>query len=75
MGSASLQDLFRDLFALSRHQHKTVAEMWTHQRWDLVLGKLLNDWEIPRLIELYKYLESFQEPESEVEWTVYGEWT
>lgn len=31
--------------------------MWNHQRLDLILGRPLNDWEIPRLTELYKFLD------------------
>lgn len=67
MGSANIQDLFLDLFSLAQHQDKTVTEMWTYQGWYLVLRRLLSVWEIPRLTEFYKYLESFQGPQSGVD--------
>lgn len=63
MGPESLQGLFPDIFALAQHQHRTIAKMWTQQGWDLVLRRHLNDWEIPRVTELYKYLENFQGPQ------------
>lgn len=60
MGSDNLQGLFHDIFALAQHQHKTIAEMWTQKGLDLVLRRNLNDWEIPTVTELYKFLENFQ---------------
>ncbi|WMV25424.1 hypothetical protein MTR67_018809, partial [Solanum verrucosum] len=59
-GFRSLQDIFPDLFALAQHQNKTVVEMWSSQDWKLSVRRLMNDWKIPRLAELYKHLETFQ---------------
>ena len=56
----SLKDRFPDIFTLAQHQQKTVGEMWTQQGWDLIFRRNLNDWEIPRILELFKVLESFQ---------------
>ncbi|WMV39084.1 hypothetical protein MTR67_032469 [Solanum verrucosum] len=58
IGTMSLEDIFRDLFVIALDQHKSVAEMWTQQRWDLRFRRMLNDWEIPRLTELFKQLEN-----------------
>ena len=55
----SLKDRYPDIFTLAQHQQKIVAEMWT-QGWDLIFRRNLNDWEIPRILELFKVLESFQ---------------
>ena len=59
LGGMSLKDRYPDIFTLAQHQQKTVAEMWT-QGWDLIFRRNLNDWEIPRILELFKVLESFQ---------------
>ena len=59
MVGMSLKDRFHDIFTLAQHQQKIVAEMWT-QGWDLIFRRNLNDWEIPRILELFKVLESFQ---------------
>ncbi|WMV24198.1 hypothetical protein MTR67_017583 [Solanum verrucosum] len=42
------------------NQHNTVAEMWTQQGWDMRFRRGMNVWEIPRVVELFKQLESFQ---------------
>ena len=55
----SFKDLFPDIFVLAQHQEKTVAKMWSPQGWNI--RRNLNDWEIPRMIEVFKLLESFQE--------------
>ncbi|WMV55733.1 hypothetical protein MTR67_049118 [Solanum verrucosum] len=34
--------------------------MWSPQGWDLSLRRNLNDWEVCRLVEFFKRLESFQ---------------
>ncbi|WMV20471.1 hypothetical protein MTR67_013856 [Solanum verrucosum] len=34
--------------------------MWSLQGWNMIFRRNLNDWEIPRMIELFKLLESFQ---------------
>lgn len=34
--------------------------MWTQQQWDLRFKIMLNDCEIPRLVELFNQLEDFQ---------------
>ncbi|WMV42191.1 hypothetical protein MTR67_035576 [Solanum verrucosum] len=60
MGTVSLKDLFPDIFVLAQYQEKTVAEMWSPQGWNMIFRRNLNDWEIPRMIELFKLLESFQ---------------
>uniref|UniRef100_M1AL70 Reverse transcriptase zinc-binding domain-containing protein n=1 Tax=Solanum tuberosum TaxID=4113 RepID=M1AL70_SOLTU len=60
IGTRSLQELFPDLFDLAQDQHNTVAEMWTQQGWDMRFRRGMNDWEIPRVVELFKQLESFQ---------------
>ena len=60
MGTVSLKDLFPDIFVLAQHQEKSVAEMWSPQGWNMIFRRNLNDWEIPRMIELFKLLESFQ---------------
>ncbi|WMV32209.1 hypothetical protein MTR67_025594 [Solanum verrucosum] len=60
MGTVSLKDLFIDIFVLAQHQEKTVAEMWSPQGWNMIFRRNLNDWEIPRMIELFTLLESFQ---------------
>ncbi|WMV09233.1 hypothetical protein MTR67_002618 [Solanum verrucosum] len=53
IGIRSLIGMFPDLFVVALDQHKTVAEMWTQQGWDLRFRRMLNDWEIPRLAELF----------------------
>ena len=60
MVGMSLKDRFPDIFTLAKHQQKAVAEMWTQQGWDLIFWRNLNDWEIPRILELFKVLESCQ---------------
>lgn len=32
---------------------KRVAEIWSPQDWELTFRRLMNDWEIPRLTELF----------------------
>lgn len=39
---------------------KKKAEMWTSQSWELVLRRMLNDWEVVRLTRFYKQLEDFE---------------
>ncbi|KAG5589481.1 hypothetical protein H5410_039995 [Solanum commersonii] len=56
LGNRNLDELFPEMFALTQHQNKTVAEMWSSQDWELILRRMLNDWEIPRLVHLYKHL-------------------
>ncbi|WMV13603.1 hypothetical protein MTR67_006988 [Solanum verrucosum] len=58
MGTASLKDLFPNIFVLAQHQQKTIAEMWSPQGWNMILRRNLNDWEIPRMIKLLKLPES-----------------
>ena len=55
-----LHKLFFALFPVAQHQHKTVVEAWTHQGWNLILERHVNDWEIPRLSNFYKFLGTFQ---------------
>ncbi|KAG5615406.1 hypothetical protein H5410_015230 [Solanum commersonii] len=33
--------------------------MWSHQGWELILGRDLNEWVMNRMIEFYKQLDSF----------------
>ena len=60
MGTVSLKNLFPDIFVLAQHQEKSVAEMWSPQGWNMIFRRILFDWEIPIMIELFKLLESFQ---------------
>lgn len=71
-GDQNLSEIFPDIFDLPLHKDKTVAEMWSPQGWDLSLRRNLNDWEVCRLVEFFKRLESFQglkEGEDCLRWT------
>ncbi|KAF3652347.1 hypothetical protein FXO37_17559 [Capsicum annuum] len=41
-------------------RQRTLGEMWTQHGWDLRFRRSLNDWEIPRLLELFNQLKKFQ---------------
>uniref|UniRef100_M1BMF1 Reverse transcriptase zinc-binding domain-containing protein n=1 Tax=Solanum tuberosum TaxID=4113 RepID=M1BMF1_SOLTU len=60
LGNQNLSEIFPDIFDLALHKDRTVAEMWSPQGWDLSLRRNLNDWEVCRLVEFFKRLESFQ---------------
>lgn len=60
IGTRSLQELSLDLFHLSQVQHNTIAEIWTQPEWDMRFRRGMNDQEVPRVVELFKQLESFQ---------------
>ena len=66
----SFKDLFPDIFVLAQHQEKSVAEMWSPQGWNMIFRRNLNDWEIPRMIELFKLLRVSKES-NQVK-TIYG---
>jgi len=53
LGNGPLIDQFHDLFILSSFPDATVEELWTPQGWNIVFRRLLNDWEIPRVIDLF----------------------
>lgn len=46
-------DQFHDLFILSSFPDATVEELWIPQGWNIVFRRLLNDWEIPRVTDLF----------------------
>ncbi|XP_070006138.1 uncharacterized protein [Nicotiana sylvestris] len=60
LGQGSLKQPFPDIYLLNQQQEATVAEVWTNQGWTLTFRRLLNDWEINKLIEFYKNLERFK---------------
>lgn len=59
LGNRSLTEMFPDLIDIALHKDRTISAMWTPQGWDLTFRRGMNDWEIPRLVELFKAL-SFQ---------------
>ena len=46
--------------------------MWTQQGWNLILKRNPIDWEIPRILETFKPLESFQGIQTGEEFMVAG---
>lgn len=42
--------VFPDIFCIVQHQQKTVAEVWTPQDWGTVFRRMLNDWELTRVL-------------------------
>lgn len=68
LGTRCLQELSPDLFVLAQDQLKSVAEMWTHLGWDMRFRRLMNDWEIPRLVELFELLENFHGIQEGLNW-------
>ncbi|WMV08412.1 hypothetical protein MTR67_001797 [Solanum verrucosum] len=71
-------EIFPDIFDLALHKDRTVADMWSPQGWDLSLRRNLNNWEVCRLVEFFKRLESFQglkEGEDCLRWTEHNKGT
>ncbi|WMV34488.1 hypothetical protein MTR67_027873 [Solanum verrucosum] len=71
LGNGPLIDQFHDLFILSSFPDATVEELWTPQGWNIVFRRLLNDWEIPRVTDLFGKLEGFsglKEEEDSLTW-------
>ncbi|XP_019267660.1 PREDICTED: uncharacterized protein LOC109244948 [Nicotiana attenuata] len=67
LGVGCLKELFPDIYGLVQHQHRTIAEVWTPQGWDLIFRRMLNDWEVDRLTKFYKQLEDFKGLQSGVD--------
>lgn len=57
LGQGLLKDLFPDIYSLNQQQEVILHEAWTNQGWNLTFRRLLNDWEIERVIDFYNTLE------------------
>lgn len=60
LGNRSFLEIFPYMFDLAQQHDRTAADMWSPQVWDFIFRRSLNDWEIRRLVELFKTLETFQ---------------
>lgn len=57
MRNQTLRHLFPPIYNLNQQKSATVAEVWDNQGWNLTCRRMLNDWEIDSLTELYSTLE------------------
>lgn len=60
LGQGTLKQLFPDIHILNQQQIATVGEVWANQGWNLTFRRLLNDWEIGRVLQFYNTLEQFK---------------
>lgn len=60
IGNEPLKDSFSDIFNLVNQPQASVPETWSLQGWNLNFRRLLNDWEVTRVIEFYKLLDGFK---------------
>lgn len=48
-----------DIHRINQQEEATVGEVWSPQGWNLTFRRFLFDWEMGRMVELYKMLEQF----------------
>ncbi|WMV26903.1 hypothetical protein MTR67_020288 [Solanum verrucosum] len=54
-----METLFPDIHNLVLQQQSTIADLWTPQGWKFVFRRYLNDWEIPRVTEIFRSIDQF----------------
>ncbi|XP_070036020.1 uncharacterized protein [Nicotiana tomentosiformis] len=59
LGYAPLKDMFPHLFCLSLVSEASIGDTWSLQGWNLYFRRSLNDWEVIRVTELLKDLDTF----------------
>jgi len=55
----NLEALFPDIFNLALFQQRSIAELWTPQRWSFAFRRHRNDWEIMRVAEFLNTVDTF----------------
>jgi len=59
IGEVPLQDKFPDLMLLSSNPEIVVSDCWSPQGWNLNFRRHLNDWEVERVVDLLKEVDTF----------------
>lgn len=59
LGQGTLKGLFPNIHTLNQQQQATIEEVWTGQGWNLTFRRMLNDWEIDKIIQFHNTLEQF----------------
>ncbi|WMV47251.1 hypothetical protein MTR67_040636 [Solanum verrucosum] len=54
-----LKVVFPDIYNLTNHHLKIVAEMWSAQGWNVSFRRQMNDWEINRVADFFNTLNQF----------------
>ncbi|KAG5612749.1 hypothetical protein H5410_024030 [Solanum commersonii] len=54
-----METLFPNIHNLVLQQQSTIADLWTSQGWNFVFRRHLNDWEIPRVTEIFRSIDQF----------------
>ncbi|WMV38554.1 hypothetical protein MTR67_031939 [Solanum verrucosum] len=57
VGQAPLKQQFPDIYNLNQQKLATISEVKNAQGWNLSFRRLLNDWEVERMIQFYNTLE------------------
>lgn len=58
-GQGALQALFPGLFSICTNPEVKVGEIWSPRGWNLAFRRLLNDWEIARVADLFTIISGF----------------